>query len=112
MDKVTVVKGVVSKLYTTEASIDQALADASQLVGEMIKARQELGLAAPTGDAAMQKLTVAMAALADARSAVVEAHSALDDVRLRLGVRTRMAGIVPKPEASIEGEVATLRSVS
>lgn len=112
MDKVTVVKGVVGKLYTTESSIDQAIADASQLIGEMIKARQELGLTAVTGDAAMQKLTTAVAALADARSAVVEAHSALDDVRLRLGVRTRMVGIIPKTSAESEDEVATLRSVS
>lgn len=111
MDKVTVVKGVVGKLYTTEGSIDQAIADASQLIGEMIKARQELGLTAVTGDAAMQKLTTAVAALAEARSAVVEAHSALDDVRLRLGVRTRMVGIVPKGAAD-EDDVTTLRSVS
>lgn len=111
MDKVTVVKGVVGKLYTTESSIDQAIADASQLIGEMIKARQELGLAAPMGDAAMQNLTTAVAALANARSAVVEAHSALDEVRLRLGVRTRMAGVVPKAGVE-EDDVATLRSVS
>ena len=40
----------------------------------------------------------AMSALSEARTAMVAGHAELDEVQLRLGIRTRMDGIEDKVE--------------
>ena len=45
----------------------------------------------------------AIAALSEARTAMVEAHAAADELRLRLGIRTRMGG----SEQKVEDEATT-----
>ena len=99
-DKMTVAQGVANHLFATEKAIDAALAEASQLMGSMVSARTDLRIAAASGDVAISKVADAMATLAAARRAVVEAHADLDQVKLRIGVRTRMFGeFGDKPEA-------------
>jgi hypothetical protein len=90
MEKVFVVKRVAEKLWATEEAIDGALAEASGLMSGLIEARRELKLSATVTDAATAKIAEAMKALAEARTAMVEAHGALDEVKLRIGVRTKM----------------------
>lgn len=112
MEKVFVAKKVAQKLYATEAALDAAMTEAAELIGEMVRARGELSLSAVVGDTAQAKIVEAIAALGEARSAVVAAHADLDDVRKRIGVRTTGLGFhdKPKPQASAETEV-TLRQV-
>jgi len=90
VDKVFVAKRVATKLRSAERSIDAALIEASELVGELLRARMEIGVAANVGDAAMSKLTAALSALSEARTSMVSAHSELAEVQLRVGIRTRM----------------------
>lgn len=90
MDKVFVAKRVATKLRGAEHSVDAALEEASEMIAELLRARKELGLAANVGDAAVSKMTAAVAALSEARSAMVAAHSELAEVQLRIGVRTQM----------------------
>jgi hypothetical protein len=60
------------------------------MVSSLVEARQELKVSAVVGDEVMTKMTDALKALADARHAAVEAHNALAETKLRLGIRTKM----------------------
>ena len=108
MDKVFVIKGVADKLWATEDAIDGALADASKLLGGIVDAGRELRIAHGTTDAAMNKVAEAIRTLAEARASVVEAHHELNEVKLRLGVRTKLDGMRPSVE---EDHVAARRVV-
>ena len=90
MDKVFVAKRVATRLRSAEHAIDAALIEASELVGELMRARKELGVAANVGDAAIAKAAAAIATLSDARTSMVAAHAELAEVQLRIGIRTRM----------------------
>ncbi len=97
MEKVFVVQKVARKLFATEAALDAAMTEAAELMAEMLKARKDLHLSAVVGDNASAKLVEALAALGEARTAIVGAHNELNDVKLRIGVRTKMAGWEDKP---------------
>ena len=101
MDKAFVAQGVARKLWATENSVDQAMAEASQLLAAMVEARMELKVSAVTGDVAYGKVAEAIATLAQARSALVEAHGALEETKLRVGVRTKMAGQWDKDDPTL-----------
>jgi hypothetical protein len=90
VDKVFAAKRVATKLRSAEHSIDAALIEASELVGELLRARKDAGVAANVGDAAMAKLTAALSALSEARTSMVACHTEMAEVQLRLGIRTRM----------------------
>jgi hypothetical protein len=91
VEKVLVCRRVATKLRGTEAAVDAALAEATELMGDIIRGRQELKVSATVTDASMTKIAAAIAALTEARTAMVEAHGELDELRLRIGVRTRMS---------------------
>jgi hypothetical protein len=90
VDKVFVAKRVAGRLRGAEHSLDAALVEASEMVAELLRARKELGVAANVGDVAIARMTAAVSALSQARTAMVEAHADLAEVQLRLGIRTRM----------------------
>lgn len=92
MDKIFVAQGVANKLFATEKAIDQAIADASMLVAEMVQARQMMNISAVLGDGSMAKTAKAIATLSEARSAIVEVHHELEETKLRLGIRTKLGG--------------------
>ncbi len=87
------------------------MVEAAELMSEMLKARKELNLSAVVGDDASAKLVEALAALGQARSAVVSVHNELNDVKLRIGVRTKMLGFEDKPAQRPAGQAADLREV-
>ena len=112
MDKMLVAQGVANRLFATEVAIDKAMVEASQLMTEMLTARQDLRVAATVGGEAATKVAAAMAAMAEARSAVVAAHATLDEAKMRVGIRTKMVGEWPKPNPGPTGLVEEgLRSV-
>lgn len=92
MEKVFVVKRVASKLHGTEAAIDAAMVQVAEMMGELVQARKDLGLSATVAAGASAKIAAAVAALSEARTAMIDAHGELDQTRLRLGVRTKMFG--------------------
>jgi len=95
MDKVFVAQRVASKLSATEEAVDTAMAEAAELMSEMLKARRELGVSTVFGDDAAAKLVDAMKALGEARTAMVGVHGELNEAQLRLGIRTRMDYVKP-----------------
>ena len=90
MDKMLVARRVATKLRATEAAVDAALTEATELMGDCIRGRQELKVSATATDPSMTKIAAAIAALTEARTAMVAAHAELDELRLRVGIRTRM----------------------
>ncbi len=96
MEKALIAQRVANKLFATENAVDTAILEATQLLGGMIEARQQIGFSAVLGSEAAAKIGAALNALTEARAAVVEAHGELAETKLRLGVRTKMAGTGPK----------------
>ena len=111
MDKVFVAKRVAAKLWATEAALDAALVEATELMGDMIRGRVETKISAVATDPAMAKVAAAIAALSEARTAMVEAHAAADDLRLRMGIRTRMGGTEDKVDGAAP-EITGLKEVA
>ena len=107
VEKAFVAKRVAAKLRGTEHSVDAALVETSQMMADLIGARKELKLAANAGNGAIAKVSAAMAALTEARTALVEAHADLADLQDRLGIRT--TGDV---ENKVEASETALRQVA
>jgi hypothetical protein len=96
MEKALVAQRVANRLFATENAVDAAILEASQLMGSFMEARREIGFAATLGGDAVNKVALALSALAEARQACVEAHAELAETKLRLNIRTRMDGTGPK----------------
>jgi hypothetical protein len=108
MDKVFVAKNVANKLFATEAAVDGALIEATELMGEMLKARQDVNTSLVFADDVQIKMMEAMKALSEARTAMVAVHQELNEAKLRLGIRTKMNGM-DKPTEGVSREQTTLR---
>lgn len=96
MDKMLVAQGVANKLFATEKSIDAAIAESATLLTGLMAAREEMRLSATFGDSTSAKVVEALSLLSQARSTMVEAHKELDELKLRVGIRTKMIGALPK----------------
>lgn len=105
MERALVAQRVANELFAAENAIDDAIVRASKLVNELVTARAELGLSAVVGGEAITKATEAMTALAEARSSIVIAHSSLADTKLRVGIRTKLAGIGVKTDANMPADL-------
>ena len=92
MDKAFVVQKVANKVWASENSVDVAMADAAALMIELAAARQELKFSADLTEKATADLVKAISSLGSARAALVEMHEELAEVKLRLGVRTKLVG--------------------
>lgn len=110
MEKAFVAQRVATKLFATEASVDQAMVEATELMAEMLKARKDVHASLVFADDAQVKLMEAIAALSQARTAMVAVHGELAEAKLRLGIRTKMAGEYEKPTLSAP-QSTTLREV-
>lgn len=110
MEKAFVAQRVAKKLFTTEAAVDGAMVEAAELLGEMLKARQDVNASLVFADDVQVKMMEAIKALSEARTAMVGVHNELNEAKLRLGIRTKMDG-ADKPQAITTEERAALRSV-
>jgi hypothetical protein len=110
MEKAFVAQRVAKKLFVTEAAVDGALVEATELMSEMLRARQDVKVSMVFADDVQVKMMEAIKALSEARTAMVAVHSELNDAKLRLGIRTKMDGENKPPHASADRE-AGLRQV-
>ena len=92
MEKIFVVKRVAEKLWAAENGIDATLEQAAELMSGIVEARKDLQISHIVVDPAIGKVAEAMSALAVARHAMIEAHHALNEAKLRIGVRTKLDG--------------------
>lgn len=98
MDKLEIMRTVVSDLYATEKAVDDAIAQSTDLVATMIQSRRDMNLSAVVGAKAQSKMLEAIAALGAARDAVIEAHADLSKVQRLVGLGHVATGPVDKPE--------------
>lgn len=98
-----VAQHVADRLFAAESAIDQALTRAAELNAAMPQARAEARLPAMIGQDALARAAEAFNTLVEARRLIIEAHSALDEARARIGLREVDAGdTVPKPIPGFE----------
>ncbi len=109
MEKAFVAQRVAKKLFVTEAAVDGALAEASELMSEMLRARKDVNVSMVFADEAAVKMVEAIKALSDARTAMVGVHNELNEAKLRLGIRTTMNGEDKPPHHMVEVAQTTMR---
>ncbi|MFI4976651.1 MAG: hypothetical protein ACHP84_19115 [Caulobacterales bacterium] len=110
MEKAFVAQRVANKLFATENAVDAAMAEATEMMADLLRARKDLGLSATVGDSVVAKVVEAISALSEARTAMVTAHGELAELKLRVGIRTKLGGVEDKVEQAPES--TTLRQVS
>ena len=81
-----VAEQVAGALFEAEAAIDAALAKTATLTGIMPALRRDAGASALIGQDALERASQAIAALADARRAIVETHKELSIVQGQIGL--------------------------
>lgn len=108
MEKAFVAQRVAKKLYETEAAVDGALVEATELLGEMLKARKDVKVSMIFADDVQVKMLEALQALSEARTAMVAVHSELNEAKLRLGIRTKL-GTDEKPPHGASRTETTMR---
>jgi hypothetical protein len=111
MEKALVAQRVANRVWATEKAVDTAMAEAAALMTALADARTEMNLSPVVGHDATAKVAQAIATLAEARRAVIEAHTSLDDMKLRLGIRTKLVGVTDKPPPEVGTEMRHLRDV-
>jgi hypothetical protein len=97
-----VAEQIASALFEAETAIDAALSKTATLTGVMPALRQEAGLSALIGQDALERATQAIAALAEARRAIVETHKELSVAQEQVGLgAVTLNGTLPggKPDA-------------
>ena len=98
MDRSQVVAGVAGELTATEQAVDAAIAHAATLVQTMISARTELSLSPVAAAGAQAKAMETIAALGQAREAIVVCHDEMAKDHRRLGWGTYAVGPLNKPD--------------
>lgn len=97
MEKALAAQQLANKLFATEAAVDAAMTEAMTLLSGMIETRKDFGLSSSVGDVAAAKVAEAISTLAAAKSAIVVAHNEMADLKLRVGIRTKLIGVIDKP---------------
>lgn len=97
MKRRIVAQQVADQLFAAEAAIDGALAAVATLTAMLPSARIEANLSAVVGQGALDRTTETIAALAQARRGIVEAHRELFDVQHQIGLGAIALGGVDKP---------------
>src|SRR5450432_4233024 len=104
MEKAFVAQRVAKKLFVTEAAVDGALVEATELMSEMLRARQDVNVSMVFADDVQVKMMEAIKALSEARTAMVAVHSELNEAKLRLGIRAKMSGEDKPPHMAVDIE--------
>ncbi|MDE2488317.1 MAG: hypothetical protein KGO51_13060 [Alphaproteobacteria bacterium] len=81
-----VAEQIAGALFEAEAAIDAALSKTAQLAGVMPALRKQAGLSALIGQDAVEHASQAIAALAEARRAIVETHKQLSVAQEQAGL--------------------------
>ncbi|MDO9247227.1 MAG: hypothetical protein Q7U11_12230 [Phenylobacterium sp.] len=112
MEKAFVAQRVATKLFTTEAAVDAAMIEATELMADLLKARSDVGTSLVFADDVQIKMVEAIKALGEARTAMVGVHNELTEAKLRLGIRTTLGGAENKPPQFMrKADKTTMREV-
>jgi hypothetical protein len=81
-----VAEQVAGALFEAETAIDEAISKTAALTGAMPALRKQVGASALIGQDALERASQAIAALAEARRAIVETHKELSVVQTQIGL--------------------------
>ena len=95
MKKIEVVRDVAGTLHGAEEALGAALAESKRALARLKAAKSELGLTGTVGDAAIARWAECVAALEEARSAMVESHR--ESYRIMQLLNIRQAAILIPP---------------
>ncbi|HEY3814198.1 MAG TPA: hypothetical protein VGL66_13315 [Caulobacteraceae bacterium] len=115
MSKIETVKAVAAKLFATEEAIDTSMVRASQLLESIVEGRKTLKMSAVAAEAAQSRIAESIGAMAEARRAIMAAHSSLQNLQRKMGVADEEAGPLEKPDDGDKGitnEISPLRVAS
>jgi len=104
---------IAASLFEAEAAIDAALAKTARLAGVMPALRADAGLSALIGQDAVERASEAIAALTQARRAIVETHKELDVAKTQIGLGAITMNGVPdqKPPSMVAPARRAIRVV-
>lgn len=111
MEKVFVAQRVATKLFSTEAAVDHAMVEATELLTDMLRARADVNASLVFADDVQVKMMEALKALGEARTAMVGVHGELAEAQLRLGIRTKMSYMDKPPGVMRKADATTMREV-
>lgn len=97
MSRQTIGEALAVRLYAAETAIDQALTETAFLAAALPSARAEAYLSAVTGQRVFDGAAASISALAEARSHLVQTHTALAALARKLGLDTLAIGPLDKP---------------
>jgi hypothetical protein len=108
-----VAEQIAGALFEAEAAIDAALSKTAHLTGVMPALRKEAGASALIGQDAVERASQAIAALAEARRAIVETHKELTVAQHQMGLGAVMIdpGSGEKPPTLADHSGRRLRAV-
>jgi hypothetical protein len=113
MNKIETVKGVADKLFATEDAIDVAMVRASQLLESLVEGRKALKLSAVAAEAAQSRIAESVGAMAEARRAIMAAHSSLQSLQRKMGIDDADVGPLEKPDDNaVTSDARSLRVAS
>lgn len=98
MERADVIASVAADLHATEKAVDEAIVRATALVQSMIGGRAALAISPVAASGSQTKAMETIAALAQAREAIVAAHAEMQKDHRRMGWGTYAAGPVNKPD--------------
>lgn len=101
MKRKIVAHKVADQLFAAEAAIDNALSAVAALAALLPNARIEARLSAVVGQAVIDRTSETIAALAQARSGIVETHHELHGVQGQIGLGAVAVGGWDKPEENL-----------
>lgn len=97
MSRQSIGEALAVRLYAAETAIDQALTETAFLAAALPSARAEAYLSAVTGQRVFDGAAASISALAEARSHLIQTHTALAALARKLGLDTLAIGPLDKP---------------
>ena len=75
---------MATKLFATEEAIDTSMVCASQLLESIVEGRKTLKMSAVAAEAAQSRIAESIGAMAEARRAIMAAHSSLQNLQRKM----------------------------
>jgi hypothetical protein len=91
-DRLAAAQSVASHLGPTENSIEEAIVSASRLAISIVEGRRSARLPIDTGQESLAAVAKTSNALIEARSLIAQAHAALAEEKVKIGLGARSMG--------------------
>ncbi len=98
MTRIEAARDVAQALNLAEDALDAAIRDFARLTSRLVEARGEMGLSSTVGADVALRLAAVQSGLAGSRAEAAAVHTALGDVKDRIGLRSVAVGVGDKTD--------------